>query len=148
MRAAYKSNMAFYRDDPSRLTPIQWYQVSGENAALPFATAFYSSVWEKKEGLPNPVLGEQFEPMTWTNGLPPYPVSSTGICGSGDRWENGCLTSDPMPLLWPGSNVPRCCKEPPVDAPGGLATGGYFDLEAIPAFPQTNANCCDCCGCC
>lgn len=121
--------MAFYRDEPTLLTRVVWYFVPKTNTNLALDNHFYSRIWEREEDIPDPV-GEQFRPHPWRGGLPPHAVSTGGLCGTPDQWRDGCLVSDPLPALWPGTLIPVCCQPPPPVLMGGVGIGGKLFASA------------------
>lgn len=122
LRSCYSVDMAFYADDPTRLTRVNWYFTDfGE--VVPYNHAFASQVYAIKDEV-EPTVGERYSPRPWRGGESPYPVSKGGLCGTPEQWAKGSQTNDPLPLLWPDTNVPRCCNPPVPLGIGGTASGG------------------------
>lgn len=90
---------------------------------MPWASVFGSRIYERSDEA-QPAIGEKFSPVPWRTGKPPYPVPAGGICGTEHQWSGGASIADPLPPLWPGSSVPRCCSPPIETWTGGTAVGG------------------------
>jgi hypothetical protein len=123
IRSCYKTFMRFYRDRPDLLTEVQWYFVPNDRAALPFAYSFGSQIYDRKI-LAEANVGEVYNPHPYRKGNPPYPVPTVGLCGTPQQWRDGALSTDPLPPLQPGGNVPICCGQVPIVPTGGMAPGG------------------------
>lgn len=117
------------------LTQIQWYFVPDTNGNMPFASRFYSRIYERDDP-PDPV-GETAFGHTWRGGKPPGIVAVGGLCGSADQWANGALTTDPKPDLWPNTDSPKCCI-PPLGLFGGFGIGGVG--VPLPTSGETGCN--------
>lgn len=128
MRSCYKAQVAFFRDDPGILSGVQWYFVPETNPQLGLNNHFYSRIWERKDEPADPI-GEQYAPVPWRGGKPPYPVSVGGLCGTEEQWANGALLSDPIPPSWPGTLIPKCCQPPPPALLGGIQFGGNLQIQ-------------------
>lgn len=125
MRSAYSAEMAFYRDQPTIKTSVQWSFVPDTNPLMPWDHCFYSRIYERHE-LPPEAIGEQYHPHPWAGGKPPFPLSVGGPCGTEYQWQHGALSTDSVPGVWPGSQVPLCCPGPPPSMVGGLGIGGNW----------------------
>ena len=110
MRSAYEANFRFYRD-AGTLTRVVWYFVPGSSEVVPYCHPFFSRIYERLDNEDSPDLGEQNTPIPWQGGLNPGAEATGGLCGSRDQWEKGARTSDPVPGLWPGTNLPKCCQK-------------------------------------
>ena len=145
IRSAYEVPARFFRDDPLILLPMHWSFVSKYTPGMPWAHAFGTRVWDTKDE-DDPDVGEQNNPRTWFGGLPPFPLplvgplhlDDMGICGTEEQWQRGCLSTDPVPPDWPGTQVHRCCKPPPREAVGGVAIGSGKEYVCGPGslFPN------------
>jgi hypothetical protein len=121
--------MRFYADDPTKITEVQWYFVPEDGPWLGRSYSFGSLTWDKKDGIPEPSIGEVYHPQPYANGRPPYCVRPGGICGTVDQWINGALTTDPVPPDYPDTQIPECCTcLCPVER-GGNAIGGTATAE-------------------
>jgi hypothetical protein len=116
--------MRVYRDS-DQTTDVVWYFTQPNAPQMPFATAFGSQLWDRKEEPPLPV-GEQFRPHPWRGGEPPFAVPVGGLCGSIEQWQDGASIADPVTPNYAGTSIPQCCN-PPLQRPmGGLAVGGLL----------------------
>lgn len=140
MRSAYSADFAFYRGLPDLTSKVLWFFVPEKlQRPMPFATAFASTVWSKKDEI-QPPIGERFHPVPWSGGLPPFPIGYGGVCGTEKQWQYGCEPSDPIPATWPGTNVPKCCLPPPGDVNSGVRTSGnVFAKAGCPGPPYIPA---------
>lgn len=111
LRSCYEVDMHFYRDDPTTMR-VRWYFVDPSTPALPFAHPFGQRVWDEKEGLPQPELGEVYGTRSYYKGKKPYPFKGQGLCGSAPQWQLGASINDPLPDVWPGTPVALCCPKP------------------------------------
>lgn len=119
--------MAFYKDDPARLTRVNWYFTDDSLPPVP-ATAFASQLynrWEKTE----PKLGEHLVPHPYRTGLTPRGTAKGGSCGTNDQWLNGCLTTDPVPPAQAGGISSVCCNPIPQQAIGGSRSGYLYTQQ-------------------
>ena len=116
--------MRFYRDDPTKITQVQWYFVGEDGPWLGREYSFGSLQWDKRENIPEPDVGEVYDPQPWKNGKPPYAINPGGLCGSQDQWIHGALSTDPVPPDYPGTQIPVCCANPQEPEIGGNAIGG------------------------
>lgn len=119
--------------DSSDTVNVDWYFVDGTTEGMPWASAFTSAIYDRKEDVP-PTIGEQFEPVPWLGGRPPYPTAVGGLCGTMEQWQNGCSISDPLPDLYPNTLVPVCCSPPPEKPQGGQAVGGQATVNPPPSL--------------
>jgi len=115
--------MRLYQDS-DLVVPIEWFFVPADREVVPFSHAFGSRIYDRDDG-PPPAIGEQYSPVPWRGGKPPGPVATGGLCGSAEQWSAGARVDDPLPDVWPGTQVSRCCKRPPNVAFGGEAVGGF-----------------------
>jgi len=122
IRSCYECDISLFADDVDQLTKIRWYFTEPGTPALPFDTPFSSRTWDIRENLV-PDLGEK-RARKWRGGLPPFPVSLGGPCGTEEQWNEGASVDDEIPDTWPGSLVPVCCPPPSPVGPGGIAWGG------------------------
>ena len=136
--------MAFFRDDPTRLSNVQWYYADPSLSGLPYATVFASQVWDMRDkSIPQPVIGERYQPRPYSVGNPPYPTGGGGDCGTKDQWLRGCLSSDAVPPIFPLTSVPICCLRPPDPFAGGQAIGGVGALvQEYSGGPPITVPCC------
>ena len=127
--------MKVFRDS-DHMTEVLWYFVPENTPALSFPMAFSDSVWDKRNVEPLGIVGEDPNGHGYSKGLPPpaYAAPGPGFCGSLDQWENGCLTSDPIPADYPASFVPVCCAGVKTLPNGGAAAGKK--LFPFPCCPQ------------
>ena len=147
LRTCYRAKMKFFNDS-DKLTTVDWFFTENTDT-IPFSHNFASRVYREEWEL-DPDLGEQNEPRTWLSGAAPCPCPKKGFCGSQGQWVNGSSLGDPLPALWPRTNVNKCCEEPPPCADGGVVMGGP-KVERIPPPPEilTAGPCCwASCGCC
>jgi len=124
LRSCYRCKMRFYNDDPVE-TPVEWYMVADDAPILPYWSAFGSRIYERDDE-PEPKIGERYEPHPWKNWQAPKITPTGGLCGSPDEWFNGISVTLPVTQVWPGTEVPVCCNEPPGHAMGGAGPGGTF----------------------
>lgn len=115
--------MAFFQDAPAELRRVHWYYAADKAAMMPWPSVFGSRIYERPEE-PQPAIGEQFTPVPWRTGTPPYEVPRGGLCGNEHQWGGGASIADALPPNWPGSSVPRCCSPPVETWTGGTAVGG------------------------
>jgi hypothetical protein len=101
---------------------VEWYFVPDDRETIPFPHAFGNAIYERDEEPESPI-GEQFDPVPWRGGQPPCPEPSKGLCGTQAQWQRGLSTDDPVPGVYPGTLVPRCCPPPLVGCCGGLVIG-------------------------
>ena len=113
--------MCFFNDS-SEERDVYWYFVPDDHKVIPFVHAFGSRVYDRDEQAQG-IIGERFEPVTWRGGQPPCPEPADGLCGTEDQWKNGISIESESVDVWPGTNIPKCCKPPLVGACGGLAIG-------------------------
>lgn len=131
LRSCYAVDMRFYRDDPTIKTRVQWYRTE-LTESMPWDSVFCSTIWDERDGEAELPLGEVFHPRPWRGGFAPFPTGNGGICGTQDEWLNGSLSTDPLPPLYPNTNVPTCCN-PPLQKPvGGVAVGGVVTVTPPP----------------
>lgn len=130
MRSAYRAPMKYYFDSDETHN-VDWYFVPSTNPPMPFASAFTSAIYDREE-LPPPPIGEQFAPVPWLGGRPPYAVSTGGICGTQAQWQEGCSITDPIPADYPNTSIPICCSPPPQNPQGGIAIGGNATVTTPP----------------
>lgn len=138
LRSCYSARVRFYSDQPARVHRIQWYWAEKTAKDMPFSTAFGTEIYDGKEFPPGQV-GETHAPHTWTGGQPPYQVSSVGLCGTQEQWQTGCTAADPVPAMWPGTAIPRCCGRPPERGVGGVAYGGQVLIPIVALGGEGNA---------
>lgn len=119
--------MAMFRDDPSRVVPVQWYFVDPTKNAIDFPNLFGSNIYDRWEKI-SPAVGEQFEPHPYSTGTTPPGLSKGGLCGSQQQWQEGALTTDPIPAFQPNSVSPICCSPVPFWGVGGTRDGLKFPL--------------------
>jgi hypothetical protein len=134
----------FFSDDPTREDVIEWSFVPEGTPDFPFEHAFYSRTWELEEEN-EPTIGERDETRTWLGGKPSYPlpvigpllIDDLGICGTERQWQRGSVATDPIPPLWPNTQIQTCCKRPPLAPDGGEAWGNRAPYLCGPAslFP-------------
>lgn len=122
IRSAYEANMRFFRDSTS-LVRVVWYFVPSDTEAVPFAHQFGSRIYDRMPEM-DLALGEQFDPHPWRGGQQPPGGAAGGLCGSLAQWQSGALLSDPSPVSWPGTDVPRCCNPPIQISAGGIGLSG------------------------
>lgn len=130
LRSCYRADMQPYRDSNGKKRVV-WYFVGPDNPPMPWASAFTSRVYDRKDEPPLPI-GEQYAPVPWRGGLPPYNPPGPGLCGTREQWENGCHTSDPIPDNYPDSHVPICCGPPKQIPRGGIGYGGQAIVKPPP----------------
>jgi hypothetical protein len=114
--------MRFFRDDPTRVTIVDWYY-TGSSTVVPYPSAFCRRVWEYPYENQVPV-GEVAYSWKWRTPLPPFSISYGSPCGTAEQWSEGALTTDPVPPVYPGTTTPRCCPPPDVGVYGGVEVGG------------------------
>jgi hypothetical protein len=134
-RYCYSVPVAFFRDSPGTVQRIEWYKSDPKAPSMPFATSFSSLQYEMEDYPGEPLVGERYAGRNWRNGLPPYPVSVGGLCGSEEQWAEGASALDPIPGNWPDSAVPRCCNPPPQVILGQIGYGAIGD-ETIQACEE------------
>lgn len=120
--------MAFYVDRPDILTQVQWYFVPDTNPQLRLTNRFSSRIWDRKDPIVDPI-GEQLTDHPWRGGLPPFAVPVGGLCGTPQQWANGALTTDPVPVNYPLTNIPECCNYPE-GVFGAILLGAQFTPQA------------------
>lgn len=119
--------MAFYHDAPGVFQDVDWYFCGDETGQIEFPHMFYSRIYDIDE-YPQDALGERYRPRRYRKGFKPYRVSFGGLCGSEEQWRDGASALDPLPPLYPGSHVPKCCSPPP-----------EHDVGVIEGFPSDDA---------
>ncbi len=124
LRSCYEAKMQFFKDDPST-KKVVWYFVPKDRPCLPFATVFASRIYDRKEE-PQLPIGELYAPVPWRGGQAPGPVAICGNCGDAAKWLEGVSIHDPLPEVFPGTNVPKCCCPPSPQFVGEGASGGIF----------------------
>jgi hypothetical protein len=122
MRSCYSVPMRFYNDSDTE-TQVEWYWSNDEAKGMPFAHCFGDLQYDSKEFIEN-TLGERYTPRKWRNGGEPYPTPVCGLTGTESQWGNGSSIDEPLPEVWPGTNVPKSCCPPPPRGIGGLLWGG------------------------
>lgn len=133
IRSAYVVDARFYRDLPDVTAPMQWSFVTDKTPGMPFAHAFWSKTWDIDE-IDDDDVGETAGPRTWKGGTPPFPlplvgplgIDDLGLCGSKEQWQLGALSTDPVPDVWPNTQVKRCCRRPPEIDRGGVKIGAIL----------------------
>lgn len=109
---------------------MQWYFVPDNTEWIGLEHSFGTSVWQ--EGWQsNPPIGEQHGTEQYQKGKPPFQVPTGGLCGSPDQWLNGALTSDPLPPLQPGTQIPTCCNQLAAAQVAGNASGGNATASRV-----------------
>lgn len=112
--------MRFFRDsEESR--KVFWYFVPDDRPFMPFGSAFGSGLYDEVD-IRQDQPGE-IGPREYYGGQPPCPSSASGLCGDQDQWTRGASIADPLPDVWPGTNLPKCCTPPLVGCCGGVAIG-------------------------
>ena len=127
-----------YHDSPLDLA-ARWYWVDPANPVIPYQHAFASHVHDRDEE-PEPPIGERYAFRPWDGGQPPFPAPGLGLCGDADAWSRGVSVDALHPLMWPLSNIPRCCGAPDEVGRGGVEWGGRgieppFNPCLLPPLP-------------
>lgn len=106
---------------------------------MPWPHSFGSRVWEYQEE-PDPPFGELNGPRVWRGGQAPASAGELpGICGTPEQWANGVTDAGPIPPVYPGTAIPRCCSNKVVHFFGGTATGGNavkINCPALASWPD------------
>lgn len=123
MRSCYTAQMRFYRDSDDEI-PVDWYFVPDDREYIRIEHSFMSRLYERTEEKVPP-LGERYKPVPWRGGTVPHIVGTSGFCGSKDQWQNGSLIAEPLPDVWPGTTLSKCCGKPKIRRVGGIAMGHY-----------------------
>jgi hypothetical protein len=124
--------MRFYADDPTKITNVQWYFVPQGREWLGLPTIFGTTVFDELARLTPPPVGEVWGTRVYSKGRPPFPVPTGGLCGTPEQWENGALSTDPLPPLQPGTTIPVCCALLPGPIAAGQALGGNMTSTPLP----------------
>jgi hypothetical protein len=131
MRSAYRAPMRFYRDSDTTIN-VDWSFVPATNGPMPWSSAFTSAIYDRKEDPPSQI-GEQYSPVPWRGGRPPYALpAGSGICGTREQWQQGCSITDPIPTNYANTSVPICCSPPPIYPQGGISIGGTVTVVPPP----------------
>lgn len=123
--------MRFYSDDDFTV-PVEWYFVPDDRPYLTFSHAFMSRLYERDE-FEQEHLGERYAPHPWRGGTVPSIVPTGGLCGTVDQWQNGTKFGTPLPDVYPGTTVSKCCKQPAQRPVGGFAMG-HFKMTPVFEF--------------
>jgi len=110
LRSCYETRIYPFRDDLSIWTDIVYYFVPWENGVLPFPTIFCPITWNWNKSYPLP--GEDLNLHEYYNGADVWGLNGDHVCGTREQWYNGCLTTDPVPAVLPGTFIPTCCGSP------------------------------------
>ncbi len=147
LRSCYTSPMNFFSDCVAPVT-VRWFFCEPGALALPFATAFASSIWDN-EFTWNSCIGEnqQLYAHKYSNGHTPRSVNSRTPCGNAFHFAQGFPKNTfapalnwPLPrtpatsLLWGSSlqpgvivydsqGIPLCCGFPNAPRAGALRWG-------------------------
>jgi len=121
----------FFRDDPTKITTIKTYFVPETNAWLPWPTIFCPDFWIRNETYPLP--GVVLDEYIYYNGADVWHCDGANLVGNRQQWEEGCLTTDPVPEYDPVTLCPVACECGPVIPPNPI----HFDCGYCPAGAYT-----------
>ena len=119
LRKCYDVPVCFFRDAPGLVTVVHYFFVPSTNLAMPFPHAFDPKNWDIGERVAP--VGQQLGIVRFTKGNPSRRYQGANFCGTIDQWQNGCLTTDPLPPIDPTTGAPFCCGRV-----GQLAAGGFL----------------------
>lgn len=125
--------MRLHRDDPERLTPIQWYFVDRDRPTLTGPSPFRSRVWERDQA--DVGIGELLDDWQYSPGRWPIQYTGNHYCGTAGQWQKGVTASDPVPEASETPGVSSCCGPWVYRAQGQLLfAGSAYVRSSIPAL--------------
>lgn len=113
LRTFYSTNVREDRDDPTRHTPVRWYQAPAGAFLFPGRHRFFPIELLTNLGADNSIGEITGEPRSYYKGNPPFASTGHRFCGGQDLFFSGARNSDfgSHSPAWPAL---RSCCLPPV----------------------------------